>query len=165
MDGRIVRAFDALNQLAVANPQIRGPVAERLAVLVHELNHPGQARACSNATGGTRNTGNQERCRVAARLGSFHSKSSTAWAEIVKRFGDGLNQTELLSIAQVLGWMLDIRVDREAKRRKEVLVKWFDEHWSAISDTVNLIRLEDIHGRPIIGSGGDRPGDPHMFCP
>jgi hypothetical protein len=76
-----------------------------------------------------------------------------------------LNQTELLSIAQVLGWMLDIRVDREAKRRKEVLVKWFDEHWSAISDTVNLIRLEDIHGRPIIGSGGDRPGDPHMFCP
>jgi hypothetical protein len=148
----VERALETVNALVFANPQVRVPVTERLGALVQELSHPGAPNSMSGFWV-LRSIANQERSRVVARLTNFHSKSSSAWAEITKRFGSSLNQTELLSIAEVIGWKLGIRVDREAKRRKEVLVKWFEEHWAEIADIVSTIRLEDSHGNPIGPSG------------
>ena len=54
-----------------------------------------------------------------------------------------------MSIAEVLGHMLHIRVDREAKRRKEVLIKWFEENIEAIHPMLDKIIPEDKNGNPV----------------
>lgn len=94
-----------------------------------------------------------ERMRVDKRLKGFQVKDSIAWKEICKRFGSNLNQVELLSIAEVIGNQLNIKVDREAKRRKEVLIKWFDENYSSIGPFLDKIVLEDRSGKKIEGPG------------
>jgi hypothetical protein len=79
----------------------------------------------------------------------FDASQSIAWREIRTRFGDSLVQTELLSLAQVICSEIGIQVDREAKRRKEVLIKWFDENYSAIRGILSKIEMEDVNGRPL----------------
>jgi hypothetical protein len=46
--------------------------------------------------------------------------------------------------------MIGISIDREAKRRKEILVKWFDDHWVIVSVVLNQIRLKDSNGLPVV---------------
>jgi hypothetical protein len=47
----------------------------------------------------------------------------------------------------VIGSEIGIKVDREAKRRKEVLIKWFDENYTAIRTVIGKIEMEDTDGR------------------
>jgi hypothetical protein len=94
---------------------------------------------------------NADRKRVEARLMGFDSSRSAAWQRICARFGDSLSQSELLSLAEVISSEVGLKVDREAKRRKEVLIKWFDENYPAIEDLLDRLRLEDANGRPITG--------------
>ena len=83
-----------------------------------------------------------EREKVEKRLNGFCSKNSKAWETIMKYFGENLNQMELNSIAEVLSDLLSINLDREAKRRREVLIKWFDENFEKIEPYLKLIILE-----------------------
>jgi hypothetical protein len=92
-----------------------------------------------------------ERTRVASRLSGFDSARSFAWREFCARFGASLNQAELLSVAQVLASEAGVKVDREAKRRKEVLIKWFDENYLAIAPILPRIRLENTDGKTMTG--------------
>lgn len=69
-----------------------------------------------------------ERDKVEARLKDFNYKESRAWKEITDRFGSKLSQSELLAIAVIISYCDRLKLDREAKRRKEVLIKWFDEN-------------------------------------
>jgi hypothetical protein len=66
---------------------------------------------------------------------------------ITDSFGSNLNQAELLSIAEVLAFRLNLKVDRGAKRRKEVLIKWYDENWDRIAPIWQQLALEDNQGR------------------
>ena len=90
-----------------------------------------------------------ERRRVEIRLSGFDGKNSDAWAEICEAFGPNLSQNELLSIAQVISFHAKLRLDREAKRRKEVLIKWFQENLSVIRPFLNRLILEDCDGNRI----------------
>jgi hypothetical protein len=58
-------------------------------------------------------------------------------------FGPDLKQEELVSIAELIAKRLDIRLDRDARRRKIVMVKWFDENWTAVEPLLSAIVLED----------------------
>ena len=70
-------------------------------------------------------------------------KESPIWKEITRRFGVNVKHAELVSIASVLANSANIRLDREAKRRKTVLVKWFEENFSAIQPFLDYVVLED----------------------
>lgn len=97
----------------------------------------------ANMVIGQQQTSNQERQRIAARLGTFNAKDNEPWKEITQRFGANIKQPELLSIANVLSQSANVKLDRDAKRRKKVLIKWFDENWDAIKPFLDYIVLED----------------------
>lgn len=84
-------------------------------------------------------------------MNGFVYKNSAAWKVITEKYGDNLNQAELLSLAEVIAEQLGLKVDREAKRRKEVLVKWYDEHLSEIMCLLPRIILEDKDGKKFEG--------------
>jgi hypothetical protein len=46
-------------------------------------------------------------------------------------------------IAGLVAKKLDIRLDRDARRRKIVMIKWFEENWSAVEPLLSNIVLED----------------------
>lgn len=85
----------------------------------------------------------KEKERIAERLGTFNPKDNAVWHEITQRFGANIKQPELLSIANVLAQSANIKLDRDAKRRKSVLIKWFEENWHAIQPYLAYVVLED----------------------
>ena len=92
---------------------------------------------------GTPTEQNKEKERIAGRLNGFNPKDNEAWREIAKRFGSNIKQPELLSIAQVLANQANVKLDRDAKRRKSVLIKWFHENWPALQQYMEYVFLED----------------------
>ena len=85
----------------------------------------------------------QEKERIADRLGDFKPKQNAIWTEITNRFGPSIKQPELLSIANVLAQNANLKLDRDAKRRKSVLIKWFSENWANIAPIIDYVSLED----------------------
>ena len=88
---------------------------------------------------------NKEKERIAGRLTGFNPKDNDVWRQITSRFGANIKQPELLSIAKVLAQNANLKLDRDAKRRKSVLIKWFDENWNLIAPFIDYVVLEDIH--------------------
>jgi hypothetical protein len=84
-----------------------------------------------------------EHQRIMSRLVGYSSKDSGVWREIVRRFGKKIKQPELVSIAAAVAHSADVRLDRDAKRRKKVLIKWFEEHWAAIAPFLDYVVLEN----------------------
>jgi hypothetical protein len=86
---------------------------------------------------------NKEKVRILGRLKDFNAKDCGVWREITRRFGRNIKQPGLLSIAAVLAGHANIKLDRDARRRKTVLVKWFEENWSALQPYLDYVVLED----------------------
>ena len=85
----------------------------------------------------------EERERVRRRVGGFDWKQSRVWRDLTAHFGPKVNHEELISIAELISKHANIKLDRDAKRRKVVLVKWFQEHWSMIQPLLGAIVLDD----------------------
>jgi hypothetical protein len=85
----------------------------------------------------------EERERVQKRVDGFNWKRSTAWKRLTASYGPHLKHEELLSIADLVAKKLDIRLDRDARRRKIVMIKWFEENWAAVEPLLSKIILED----------------------
>jgi hypothetical protein len=85
---------------------------------------------------------NPEKQRIASRLSGFNPKETPVWQEITRRFGPNVKQRELVSIASVLAQGANVRLDRDAKRRKSVLIKWFQENWANVSPFLDYVFLE-----------------------
>ena len=83
-----------------------------------------------------------ERQRIALRMKGFNQKENSTWFELTRRFGSNVKRSELTSIAQVLADATNIILDRDAKRRKSVLLKWFDEHWLKLRPLLDYIVLD-----------------------
>ncbi|EAX98890.1 hypothetical protein TVAG_210840 [Trichomonas vaginalis G3] len=86
---------------------------------------------------------NQEKDRIKGRLTGFDTKNNIAWHEITSRFGENVKQQELLSIANVLSLNANIKLDRDAKRRKSVLIKWFNENWTVLAPFLQFVVLDE----------------------
>ena len=98
-----------------------------------------------------------ERRRNKARMEGFDQKTSHAYAVLCKRFGPKLSQQELLALAQVVSENLKIQLDREASRRKSVLIKWFDENFAKMeSFLANNVMVTGEKDEPIGGNPRDR---------
>ena len=89
----------------------------------------------------------KEKERIANRLANFNPKDTPVWREITQRFGSSIKQPELLSIATVLAQNANIKLDRDAKRRKSVLIKWFQENWQVIRPFLDYVVLEESHNQ------------------
>lgn len=149
---RILSAFERLKLIYSTVPESRSQIAERVNCLLLDINQPTRGpERTTEPMDHTRSANELERKRVDARLNGFVYKESRAWHEITRHYGDGLNQAELLSLAEVLASQIGIKVDREAKRRKEVLIKWYDENIDTIVDIMPRIKLEDKDGKPVEG--------------
>ena len=84
-----------------------------------------------------------EKQRIAMRMTGFDLKENHIWEELSRRFGSTIKRGELTNIAQVLADTANIKLDRDAKRRKSVLLKWFDEHWDTIYPLLDYVVLSD----------------------
>jgi hypothetical protein len=84
-----------------------------------------------------------EKNKAAERLNDFNLGESPAYAALKDRFGERVTRKKMLSIAQILSGGLRIAIDREAKRRRDVMIKWFDENWAAIEPHLDKITLPE----------------------
>ena len=74
-----------------------------------------------------------ETLRVAARLGNFDWKSSNVWIEIKNHFNTSISHSDLKKLSLLLADDARIIPDRDAKRRKSVMIKWMEENWNKLS--------------------------------
>ncbi|KAK8857752.1 hypothetical protein M9Y10_016162 [Tritrichomonas musculus] len=92
-----------------------------------------------------------ERSVIQEKLENFDYKKSKAWLKLTSKFGDKVNHKLLLSIAHLVSKQFNIELCREYKRRKEMLIKWFDENidtvWPYVND--NLV-FEYVDGRSTV---------------
>ena len=87
------------------------------------------------------NSTEKEKERINERLGVFDPKQT--WQKICDQFGPNIKHPELVSIASVVAGVLGIKLDRDAKRRKKVLIKWFEENWTIIAPILPKIQLQE----------------------
>jgi hypothetical protein len=146
---RLGEAAGRLKQLFQSHPELQANITSNLTSFITELQMRNEDGDFGSRTAPGRATTELERKRVGARLHGFNVKASMGWQAIAKHFGEHLTQTELLSVAQVIGNEVGIKIDREAKRRKEVLVKWFDENYEHVREVLPRITLEDECGRRV----------------
>ena len=111
----------------------------------HQMVNPNNVLDFSSLPHNAYSEANNEKKRISERLNGFNPRDNNAWKEISRRFGSNIKHPELLSIANVLASSANVRLDRDAKRRKTVLIKWFQENWAAISPFLDYVVLEDTH--------------------
>jgi hypothetical protein len=85
-----------------------------------------------------------EECeRVQRRVCGFDWRASPAWGQLNCLFGPRLSQSELVSIAELVSEPLKLKLDRDARRRKAVMIKWFEENWSYIVPLLHFVVLDE----------------------
>jgi hypothetical protein len=84
-----------------------------------------------------------ERERVKRRMDGFNWKQSMVWAHLNHLYGPKLSQDELVSIGELIAQTLQIKLDRDARRRKPVMIKWFEENWISIQPLLFHVVLDN----------------------
>jgi hypothetical protein len=79
--------------------------------------------------------------RVQERVRDFNWRRSQVWAHLTWAYGPIVTQEELVSLATMLSKQLRIRLDRDARRRKPVMIKWFEENWYQIFPCLRFVTL------------------------
>lgn len=72
----------------------------------------------------------------------FVPEMSFSWYYIYEHFGK-LNQKNLIQIATILSALINVKIPRDAKRRKLLLYKWFDDNWPLIQKHIGNIVIKD----------------------
>lgn len=84
-----------------------------------------------------------EIARVQQRVSGFNPQCSDAWAGLCQHFGSKITQDELVSIAEAIKLYAQVKLDRDARRRKSVILKWYQDNWAQISKYIKYVVLED----------------------
>jgi len=90
-----------------------------------------------------------EKARIRNRLAGFKPKESPVWEYMTDRFGAEMNQSKLLALAEMISTQLSIPLDRDAKRRKTVLIKWYHDNWAMILPYIDKIQPEFVDSSQI----------------
>ena len=86
-----------------------------------------------------------ERMLVASRMKNFDPNHGRVIETLTNLLGTMPNREQLLSLGRVLAKHLHLQLDREAFRRKEVLIKWFDEHFEVVIPFItHHIKIETV---------------------
>ena len=76
----------------------------------------------------------------------FDYKNCSAYTLLTNKFGINVRQQELIAIASSIGKKLRIKVDRDAKRRKDLLIKWFQDHLEEVTPLLKSVLVFDKNG-------------------
>lgn len=76
----------------------------------------------------------------------FNYKTCDAYALLTEKFGANIKHQELIMIASKAAKMYNLKVDRDAKRRKDLLFKWFQEHLKTIEPMLKTTLVFDKNG-------------------
>jgi len=117
--------------------------AFRIEDLMNDHNKDNEGDFANNDNGSNEDSyQTNETARIKKRVGEFNWKKSKVWKSLSNRFGDKITQEELISIAELLANTIEVKLDRDARRRKVVLIKWFEENWAKIEPLVKYIILD-----------------------
>lgn len=83
------------------------------------------------------------------RLSGWDYKKSKSWDVIKSRFGKCLDQTNIYCMLQICADKAGLKIDREAKREKQILIKWFEENFDHVIQFFNNISPCDEFLQPI----------------
>ena len=84
-----------------------------------------------------------EKQKLAMKLNGFDYKTSDSWKSIVAMFGSDIKRTTLCEIAKFIASKKGIRMDRDSKRRKDVLLKWYSDNWADCIDILKKVKVKD----------------------
>ena len=86
-----------------------------------------------------------EKLLIMNRMKDFDPNKGRVNDMFMNMFGYVPTREQLLSLARVVSIYLHLQLDREAFRRKEVLIKWYDEHYETVFPFIqNHIKIEGI---------------------
>ena len=85
----------------------------------------------------------KEKKKISYRLNGFHQHQSPVWKAICQKFGEKIKQQQLYEIAVIIASHQNLILDRDAKRRKGVLIKWFDENSKSVLECLPYIDFMD----------------------
>lgn len=87
---------------------------------------------------------------VKKKLKDFDLAKSRAWAKLTAKYGPKISQEELLSLAQVVSVHKSIELFREYKRRKKMLIQWFDDNYDVVMPFLdNYVMVTDCNNEAI----------------
>lgn len=84
----------------------------------------------------------KERQVLHERLKNFDEKQCRAYRELERRGLISMTHVNLVQIAKVIAHRCEIKLDREAKRRKPILIKWFDENYDKAIPLLDKMELQ-----------------------
>lgn len=91
-----------------------------------------------------------ERVRTHILLGDFVAEGSKGLAFLQKIYPYPLSRSVLISLATIFSGLIDVPFDRDIKRKKELIIKWFDENLVACSQWETHVRLDFTEYREYI---------------
>jgi hypothetical protein len=97
--------------------------------------------ANASGKGVSTNSRSAEIERVLQRTRGWTWQRSHAWAQLTLAYGPKVTQEELVSLAELISRQLRIRLDRDARRRKSVMIMWFEENWWQIWPWLRYLTL------------------------
>ena len=83
-----------------------------------------------------------ERERTQFLLGDFRAQGSEGLKFLESLCPFALTRSALISLATVLSELINVPLDRDIKRKKELLIKWFDVNIDAVRPWGHKIRLD-----------------------
>jgi hypothetical protein len=80
-------------------------------------------------------------------MGGFNATDSEAWQLLTSLYGPKISKDEIIALGQVCAIELKIDLVREYKRRKETMIKWFQNNLAMIEpflrEAVTIISNEN----------------------
>lgn len=83
-----------------------------------------------------------ERERTRFLLGDFHAQGSAGLELLHTLCPFELTRSALISLATVFSELIDVPLERDIKRKKELLIKWFDVNISAVKPWAARMTLD-----------------------
>jgi hypothetical protein len=135
MDIRFELAHQRLEEIATESPDIRRSMRNQLQNLLNNLH---------SRTSAAPATLFQEREIIRDRTTNFDMENSRPWRYLTNRGWNGISLDELIGLAKLMAHHTRVPIDREAKRRKPVLVKWMEDNWDALLPVADRLSIDFI---------------------
>lgn len=100
-----------------------------------------QLKNCLELQRNINDAAERERCHV-QRRNNFDEKKCRAYKQLEDLGLLKRNHSALLSIAQVIAAHHKLNIDRESKRRKKLLIKWYDDNFDVVFPALAELELE-----------------------
>jgi hypothetical protein len=83
-----------------------------------------------------------ERAIAEMRLGEFSAQGSRGLQLLQQMFPrSDMTRRSMYSLATILGALANVPLERDFSRRKELIIKWFDDNYDALEPFLRFIEL------------------------